>query len=317
MFAENPRGSNMPKEIVTVTPELAEKWLVHTVEGGFKNRLIQWLEVERYARDMSAGRWKLNGCPILIDLETKVVYDGQHRLLACKMSGVPFTSAVWYGDKNDVDTIDRQRVRTIGHILDMKGEKNSNTLAAGALIIWKYATMKDGALRTTGSMTCQEVERFVEVHPELRDAVAMAGSFNQPLVPTHMILLTFLVGHHSALEPFLSSIHTGAGLKMGSPAWRLRDRSLADKLAKRKPSKMDKLVIMVKAWNAVACGAPIRQLKYVQGERFPLVEGARSVKPSALPARVKMKSMQYDERRLADVFPVNASDQNGSVANTP
>lgn len=78
--------------VVTVTPEMAEEWL--RLSGG--NRRIQPAVVQKYGRDMEAGRWELNGEPIVFHRSGHLV-EGHHRLWACLTFGAPFTTAVVTG----------------------------------------------------------------------------------------------------------------------------------------------------------------------------------------------------------------------------
>ena len=67
---------------VDVTPELAESWLAGTdVCRPVLNR-----HVEKFAAEMTAGRWRLTHQGIAFDTEGKLI-DGRHRLLAVIRSG--------------------------------------------------------------------------------------------------------------------------------------------------------------------------------------------------------------------------------------
>ena len=60
-----------------VTPEMAREWLTHNTH----NRPVSRQYVEKYARDMRAGRWHYTNQGIGFDVNG-VMTDGQHRLLA-------------------------------------------------------------------------------------------------------------------------------------------------------------------------------------------------------------------------------------------
>lgn len=68
--------------IVDVTPELATSWL----EGNEFHRPVQDRSVEKYATEMTAGRWRLTHQGIAFDVDKKLI-DGRHRLLAVIRSG--------------------------------------------------------------------------------------------------------------------------------------------------------------------------------------------------------------------------------------
>lgn len=60
-----------------VTPQLAYKWL----EGNTHNRSLRQSVVERYARDMKAGKWRLTHEAVAFAPDGTLI-DGQHRLWA-------------------------------------------------------------------------------------------------------------------------------------------------------------------------------------------------------------------------------------------
>ena len=75
-----------------VTPAHAAKWL----EGNTHNRKLRQSVVERYARDMKAGRWQLTHEAIAFDQDNCLI-DGQHRLWAIIEANTPAWLMVAYG----------------------------------------------------------------------------------------------------------------------------------------------------------------------------------------------------------------------------
>jgi hypothetical protein len=74
-------------EWMTVTPDQALKWLEDT---NTNNRSVRDIHVQRLASDMKNGKWRgFNGEAIRFDSLGRLV-DGQHRLWACTVAGVPF-----------------------------------------------------------------------------------------------------------------------------------------------------------------------------------------------------------------------------------
>lgn len=74
----------MRSTVMDVSPELAKKWLQ---EKNTCNRAIRSSVVNRYARDMAAGQWKVSHQGIAFDHDGTLL-DGQHRLGAIVLSGV-------------------------------------------------------------------------------------------------------------------------------------------------------------------------------------------------------------------------------------
>lgn len=103
--------------VVTITPEIAKELLKHNTG----NRKINQANVKRIAEDMIAGDYKLNGETIKI-YEDGTLADGQHRLMACVLAGVPFETYIIKGIKKDVlPTIDAGKQRSLVESLNMVG----------------------------------------------------------------------------------------------------------------------------------------------------------------------------------------------------
>ncbi len=103
--------------VVTITPEIAKELLTHNIG----NRKINQANVKRIAEDMIARDYKLNGETIKI-YEDGTLADGQHRLMACVLSGVPFETYIIKGIKKDVlPTIDAGKCRSLVESLNMIG----------------------------------------------------------------------------------------------------------------------------------------------------------------------------------------------------
>lgn len=97
--------------IAEIGPYEAKKMLESNYDRN-RNIMQQW--VNQLASMMEHGQWKENGEPIIIH-EDGTVLDGQHRLMACIKSGVPFRTAVVVvgGDKKEIyQVIDNGRGKT-------------------------------------------------------------------------------------------------------------------------------------------------------------------------------------------------------------
>src|SRR5262249_28100191 len=80
-------------DIITVTPELAARWL----KRNHANRKVRARHVSRLVRAMRAGEWDdLNGDTIRFS-DNHELLDGQHRLLACIEAQQAFTTLVVFG----------------------------------------------------------------------------------------------------------------------------------------------------------------------------------------------------------------------------
>lgn len=120
---------------VTITPESAKKLMDNYYEAiktdpKKRNRPVNHKAVATYAADMASGKWKLNSAVIAFDTDG-IVFDGQHRLLACIKSGCTIASTITYNvDRDAFDTVDTGSVRTATQTIGMLGAKYSSNISA-------------------------------------------------------------------------------------------------------------------------------------------------------------------------------------------
>ncbi len=76
-------------EVKVITPEMAEKYLEHNSD----NRKMRQATIATYADDMKNGRWEMTHQGIAFNTAGELV-DGQHRLAAIVLSGVPIRMVI-------------------------------------------------------------------------------------------------------------------------------------------------------------------------------------------------------------------------------
>ncbi len=115
-------------EIISVTPELASKWLK---TNSSNNRKIRKSLINQYARDMAMGKWELTGEAIKFDIKGNLI-DGQHRLNAIVFCKTTVQIAVVTGLQPEViQVIDTGKSRSAGDVLTITGKiPNANMVAA-------------------------------------------------------------------------------------------------------------------------------------------------------------------------------------------
>ena len=104
--------------VLDVTPELAATWLS---ECNTHNRKLVDAHVDRLARDMKAGRWRLTHQGIAFSTN-RVLLDGQHRLWAVILSETTVRMRVFFNEPAEsLHAIDSIRPRTNDEIISLAG----------------------------------------------------------------------------------------------------------------------------------------------------------------------------------------------------
>lgn len=239
---------------MTVTPEMAKQW----AERNTRNRPVRYARVARFARDMAAGNWALNGQTITISDSGEII-DGQHRIYACIQAGVPFESFVVTGLPHEVqDTVDTGAARTMADQLTLHEEAHGPLLAAVAR--WSYLWLHGarggrGHGPGSGDPTHSEMLALLDAEPRLRDAAAWADAARKAPLKVRgsvwgMAWMLFHGTDHLAAEVFLKGAVTGADLHEGHPALAFRNRMLTAKADRERMSQWEQLAYLIVAWNA-------------------------------------------------------------------
>lgn len=260
-----------------ISPERAEEILSHN-EG---NRRVAAAVVDKYARDIAAGAWALNGQTIKIG-RTGRLLDGQHRCAAVMKARRGFDSIIVEGLDEDVfDTFDLGARRSIADILTDKNETNTSTLAAVLRQLWLLN--KNVLQYRVVAPTVSELLDTLEQEPEIRDSVKFANRIRDVTSPSLACALHYLFSRvdKERADEFISRL--GDGLHMtdvGNPVWRLRKRLLEDRASKKRDmSDAERAAIIIKAWNSYFRGEPLLSLKWQNAgprkEEFPKIAGLK------------------------------------------
>jgi hypothetical protein len=158
--------------LVLITPEVAGRLL----ELNQRNRPPSQRNVRLYARDMLAGRWDPDASDLKVS-RAQVLVDGQQRLLACQLAGVPFPTLLRTGVGSDTKRhVDVGKKRTVADMLkmqDLPTTASPSLIGAAVALHTRYMdriTNHGGkrALDVKGEpMTHDEVLDFLDKHPLL------------------------------------------------------------------------------------------------------------------------------------------------------
>jgi hypothetical protein len=256
--------------IENITPARAKKWL----EGNVDNRKLRDSRVLHLSKILQLGEWDLTGDAIVFDSEG-VLINGQHRLTAIVVTGIPARMVVLRGVPSKAqEVMDQGLSRNLADQLHRRGIPYTHIIA-GALN-WLYQ-MK--YIEETGNVHYADPS----MRPSLRELLQL---FDQNLdlveeAPTIGKLVyytkvrpgpTLAIKHRLRLidvedaELFFQKWQEGTDLERNDPVWRLREWTLNDARTRttsgRAPSYRY-VAYVLKAWNLWREGLPTLRLNWV------------------------------------------------------
>lgn len=261
--------------VETITPQTAKEML----GANTNNRDVSRKQVELFARTMSQQAWQLNGEAIKFSADGRLL-DGQHRLLACMQSGVPFRTLVIRGLPDETQrTMDAGKTRTMANVLELQGKNSAGRLATIGRIIYVGDQLGiEAAILDNVTPTRNELLDFINATPQLETVASQAGQFygrsGHLLTASIYALLwwTFNEIDPDACEKFFDMLATGANLNEGNPILTLRNNLF--EIGKRgahsdRASRRRIVGMTIKAWNKWRNGQTAKILRFTPTEPFP------------------------------------------------
>lgn len=253
-------------ELHRVTPGVAREWLACNTH----NRTLKETGLSKLVTSMERGDWLFNGDPIRFD-ETGTLIDGQHRLHACVQAEMPIDVLVVSGlPATAQDTVDTGIQRKLADSLRLRGETNSNELAAAINFLWRY---ENGRVRENSSVapSMQQALAFVDQRPRLRSSVNATahrawGSKRAAAVAHYLVAAL----SQQDSEAFFEGVFTGVNLGSHDSRLRLRERITQlsrDRETNRSPAHV--LALYLKAWNDFVTGRECKTLRWRVGGAAP------------------------------------------------
>lgn len=260
----------------TITPAIAQMWLR---DYNDQNRAIRRDYLTRLVRDMQEGRWDgHNGEAIRFDVSGRLV-DGQHRLMACMVSGVTIVSLVVRGIPADsYKTVGIGAPKGFADFLSPYGEKNANNLAALTRLVFLW--MNDSLDQSKNGRrlpTVAELAVTLEQNPDMRESVRFVvahADIKRTFTPSVACLVHYagtLSGNNALVCDFLERTGNGLGLFDDNPIFHLRKFLLGQRSNRRKHAFEYNLALCIKAWNYVLDGRKTGGLRFTPEEQFPIL----------------------------------------------
>jgi hypothetical protein len=257
-----------------ITPAMAARWLLKDTH----NRPKKMGRVEAIQRDIEEGHFDLNGETIVFadDVHGKeILSNGAHRLTAIAQSTGP---GVWSVVVRGVllrtqETVDSGVARTSGDMLHLRGEANSNVLAAALLHV--YVFTERGYFGYTGGgqhVTKTELAMTLQNNPGIHDSMNFAKTCKTVVASGGLIVAAhYLTSRLDAgdAEYFFNRLGDGQGLVLGDPILTLRNVLLKDRTVPVSMLPRRRAAIIVRAWNAYRAGERLTKFQWTGQDAFP------------------------------------------------
>ena len=202
-FAEN----GIKSGVVAMSPALAEELLATSLG----NRRINRQRVNAWAEDMQAGKWMVNGEPIIID-DQGHLREGHHRLRAVIRANTVVNMYVVTGVKEEDATIyDAGKPRSFIDISKMSG-KNGLMTAGQIMAVVRYHFEVQKNVKTISFPTAEAfVERNYDRLETLYHISQVGGRMFTRKAPVEYAIFSALVNGESVSKAFAfaKSLNTG------------------------------------------------------------------------------------------------------------
>lgn len=272
MKNDNPHPS-VKASVEFITPEKARDLLGSNIEHQRKIAKANLLRIES---DLLNDRFKLNGEPIIVGRSGKLL-DGQHRLCACVNTVTGFWSVVVRGVEDDYfNIINVGKGRTLADVLKIAGEVNCANLAATLSRIAEY--LKDASKLGRSSeisISTSEAMNILAMTPSVRKSVSECCLLPvDTVVSVGRLAWLHCLAHEECPEEaavFFAKLKTGEMLKATDPVFVFRSRMMGDKQSTAKLPTREVLALLIKTWNSHIQGEQVKQLRWIQSEKFPVL----------------------------------------------
>lgn len=261
------KGEERIMEEMVVTPFLAAALFLRNDE---KNRKLRADKLKIYAQDIVDGYWRVNGESIKVRRDG-VLGDGQHRLAAILIKGIPIKTFVGFNfEKEDLDTVDQGIQRSAGTQLSMADVPQFTNVAAAAKI-YLILSNPDSKLRNPDKSTrhladpastpsSTAIQRFALKNKGwILENVNFFGQKGQLVASNSRLaglkmLIESKCEDKEAVCDFFTRLRSGTGVDEKSPIWQCR-QVLGEALHKGRQTPLMAAENIMRAWNLYRTGS--------------------------------------------------------------
>ncbi len=237
----------------TITPSYAKELL----KNNSFNRKIKEHHLRNLAYQMSSGQWVYNGEPIIIAKDGTIL-DGQHRLMAVALSEKTIEVYIVRDIEKDVmHTIDTGVTRTPADAIHLNGYDNSVALSKiiRMVILFRQKKMVTATRDRGQNVSNGDLLSFLKNEPSIQFALGNSGVSNLRatiLSRSEIAFFWYIFKDidESKANLFIDSLLSGKDLNEENPIFHLRNKLIADKIAKTtKLNYSIKMKLVFKAWD--------------------------------------------------------------------
>lgn len=271
LIAKPPENSR----IIEFTPAVAEYFLR---EYNIGNRPRKGSKIREYADAMMSGAWGLTGDNIKFS-DDGILLDGQNRLSACVLSGVPFKTHTIFGiDKMLFKRMDIGRTRSPADIFKIAGVVNQSDVSAAVrwlVLLESNAPMSRGT-HTPEFLLNEYNSKYSDVADSVKIGQQMRLEWGHPSGAIAALHYLFSKKDQAKADEFFGRWLSGRFGKRSDPIKFLQERLKSIKVQNHgRIHDGVRNALIIRAWNAFVTDKKLTldALNWHQGEDFPTIAG--------------------------------------------
>lgn len=247
------------RETLTITPEMAEEMLAYND----RNVPVKGSKLSHFTRQFVEGKWTYTCEPIAFSDAGRLI-NGQHRLMACRDSRVPFKADVSYGVPDDSFFYMDQFGRPGSDSFAVAAVPNAQMAYSATRFLVSYEHGSTGGDAALGNLTMspKEVHEAYLRFAGIQESVKVGLRFKRDRLPSPAIAagIHYLCSQRSrtAADEYFDKVISGVGFSsVRDPAKKVRDFLVrTDDRIRR----ADCAAALIQGWNAIRLRKPLTRI---------------------------------------------------------